>query len=48
MKNKQISKERRKYLNKVKLNKFLIVLTQILILIRIFSNMGNTCKCRDN
>lgn len=44
MKNNEISKERKKYLNKLKLNKFLVILTQLLILIRIFSNLGNTCK----
>ncbi len=48
MKSRQISIERKKYLNKVKLNKFLVILTQILILARIFSNLGNTCKCRYN
>ena len=32
MKNKEISKERKKYLNKIKINKFLVILTQILIL----------------
>ena len=33
MKNNEISKERKKYLNKIKLNKFLVILTQLLILI---------------
>lgn len=33
MKNKEISKERKKYLNKIKVNKFFVVLTQILILV---------------
>lgn len=33
MKNKILSKERKKYLNKIRLNKFLIILTQLLILI---------------
>lgn len=37
MKNKIISKERKKYLNKIKLNKFLIILTQLLILIGFLS-----------
>ena len=44
MKNNEISNERKKYLNKVKKNKLLVILTQLLILIRIFSNLGNTCK----
>lgn len=44
MKNNEISKERKKYLNKVKKNKILVILTQLLILIRIFSDLGNTCK----
>ena len=44
MKNNEISNERKKYLNKVKKNKILVILTQLLILIRIFSNLGNTCK----
>lgn len=44
MKNKKISKERKKYLNKVKKNKILIILTQLLILIRIFINLGTTSK----
>mgnify|MGYP000324971512 CR=1 FL=1 len=44
MKNKKISKERKKYLNKTKTNKILIILTQLVILIRIFSHLGNTCK----
>ena len=44
MKNKEISKERKKYLNNVKKNKILVILTQLLILIRIFSSLGNTCK----
>lgn len=33
MKNKEISKERKKYLNKLKINKLLIILTQISILV---------------
>ena len=33
MKNKEISKEIKKYLNKIKVNKFFVVLTQILILV---------------
>lgn len=33
MKNNEISKERKKYLNKVKKNKMLVILTQILILV---------------
>ena len=33
MKNNEISKERKKYLNKIKINKFLVILTQILILV---------------
>lgn len=33
MKSKEISKERKQYLNKVRLNKFLVILTQILILV---------------
>lgn len=33
MKNNQISKERKKYLNKIRINSFLVILTQILILI---------------
>ncbi len=33
MKTKELSKERKKYLNKIKLNRFLVILTQILILI---------------
>lgn len=37
MKNKILSKERKKYLNKIKLNKFLIILTQLLILIGFLS-----------
>lgn len=48
MKNKGISIERKKYLNKVKLNKFLVILTQILVLARFFSNLGNTCKYKYN
>lgn len=44
MKTKEISKERKKYLQKVKINKLLVILTQTLILLRIFSNLGNTCK----
>ena len=44
MKNNKISNERKKYLNKVKKNKILVILTQLLILIRIFSNLGNPCK----
>lgn len=48
MKNNEISKERKKYLNKVKKNKILVILTQLLILIRIFSNLGNTCKQKHN
>lgn len=44
MKNNEISKERKKYLNKVKKNKILVIVTQLLILIRIFSDLGNTCK----
>ena len=44
MKNNEISKERKKYLNKIRKNKILVILTQLLILIRIFSNLGNTCK----
>ncbi len=44
MKNNKISKERKKYLNKARKNKILVILTQLLILIRIFSNLGNTCK----
>lgn len=37
MKNKILSKERKKYLNKIRLNKFLIILTQLLILIGFLS-----------
>ena len=48
MKNNEISKERKKYLNKVKKNKILVILTQLLILIRIFSGLGNTCKQKHN
>lgn len=44
MKNNELSNERKKYLNKVKKNKILVILIQLLILIRIFSSMGNTCK----
>jgi NitT/TauT family transport system permease protein len=33
MKIKEVSKERKKYLNKIKLNRFLVILTQILILV---------------
>lgn len=33
MKNKEISNERKKYLNKIKLNKFLVIMTQVLILV---------------
>lgn len=33
MKTKELSKERKKYLNKIKLNRFLVILTQILILV---------------
>ena len=44
MKNNEISNERKKYLNKVKKNKILVILTQLLILVRIFINLGNTCK----
>lgn len=48
MKNNEISKERKKYLNKVKKNRVLVILTQLVILIRIFSNLGNTCKQKHN
>lgn len=48
MKNNEISNERKKYLNKVKKNKILVILTQLLILIRIFSSLGNTCKQKHN
>lgn len=48
MKNNKISKERKKYLNKIRLNKFLIIVTQILILIRHFNNLGSTSKCKYN
>ena len=48
MKNNEISKERKKYLNKIKLNKFLVILTQLLILIRLSSNLGNTSKYEIN
>lgn len=48
MKNRDISNERRKYLNSVKLNKFLVILTQILVLVRFFGNLGITCKCKYN
>lgn len=44
MKSNEISNERKKYLNKVKKNKILVILTQLLILLRIFSNLGNTSK----
>lgn len=46
MKNNEISKERKKYLNKLKLNKFLVILTQLLILIgflviwEVLANLG--------
>ena len=33
MKNKEISNERKKYLNKIKLDKFLVIMTQVLILV---------------
>lgn len=48
MKSKEISNERKKYLKKVRINKYLIILTQILVLIRISSYLGNTCKCKYN
>ncbi len=48
MKNNEISKERKKYLNRIKKNKILVIVTQLLILIRIFSNLGNTCKQKNN
>lgn len=48
MKNNVISKERKKYLNKIKTNKILIILTQLLILVRIFSYLGNSCKYEIN
>ena len=48
MKNNKISKERKTYLNKIRLNKFLIILTQLLILIRYFNNLGSTSKCKYN
>ena len=48
MKNNEISKERKKYLNKIRKNKILVILTQLLILIRIFSSLGNTCKQKYN
>ena len=48
MKNNEISNERKKYLNKVKKNKILVILTQLLILIRIFNSLGNTCKQKHN
>jgi len=44
MRNRHISNERRKYLNRVKLEKFLVILTQILVLSRIFDFMGKSCK----
>lgn len=44
MKNNEISNDRKKYLNNVKKNKILVILTQLLILIRIFSSLGNTCE----
>lgn len=44
MKNNEISNERKKYLSNVKKNKILVILTQLLILIRIFSSLGNTCE----
>lgn len=43
MKNEMISKDRKKYLRKNRTNKFLVLLTQILIIIRIFRNLGVTC-----
>lgn len=48
MKNKEISNERKKYLNKIKINKFLVIVTQILILVRLFSNLGDFSKCKNN
>ena len=48
MKNKEISKERKKYINKSRRSKLLVILTQILILVRIFNNLGNACKCKYN
>lgn len=48
MKNNEISNERKKYLNKVKKNKILVILTQLLILIRIFSSLGNISKQKHN
>lgn len=48
MKNKVISNERKKYLNKSRRSKVLVILTQILILLRIFDNLGDTCKCKYN
>ncbi len=48
MKNKEISEERKKYLNKTKRNKVLVILTQLLILIRFFSNLGRFSKCKNN
>ena len=43
MKNNVISKERKQYLNKRKKNKILTILTQLLILVRIFVYLGNAC-----
>lgn len=48
MKNEMISKERKKYLRKNRANKFFILLTQILIIIRIFRNLGATCGLKGN
>ena len=48
MKNRQISNERSKYLKKLKINKFLIILTQVLILVRFFGSMGTPCKFKGN
>lgn len=48
MKNKKISNERKKYLNKIKINKFFVILTQILILVRFFSSLGDFSKCKNH
>ena len=48
MKNNNISKERKKYIKKIKLNKFLVISTQILILVRNFNNLGSNGKYKCN
>ena len=48
MKSNNISKERKKYIKKIKLNKFLVISTQILILVRNFNNLGSNGKCKCN